>query len=298
MGGGSLMMGRGGERGAAGVVEFEFITVARNAVTPPLRSPTIQSIYYAPPLIPGPLPYFPPVSLPMMHHASQPLPFPLFDQWAPSWPAVPVFAKPPDPSWFAFPSNPHPPPRRRPYHRLEQTAASPSSSRAMHPHSSRTRAHPMRTQAPPALSALPALPISLPVPALERESCLYRFGFCASIYSAFSASAVSPSDPGSPMSTAAPLTPAPEFLHVVCNAPLLAPKPLPYRPPAFLDSFELPDPDEDLSHPPYTRSSSKRKRTRDGHDDLVGSSSTSKRRATESVFRGLNGLRSQRRFSK
>jgi len=114
----------------------------------------------------------------------------------------------------------------------------------------------------------------------------------------FSASAVSPSDPGSPMSTAAPPTPAPEFLHVVCNAPLLAPKPLPYRPPAFLDNFELPDPDEDLSHPPYTRSSSKRKRLQDAQDDLVATSSLSKRRATETVLRGLNGIRSQRRFSK
>jgi len=110
----------------------------------------------------------------MMHHASHPLPFPLFDQWVPSWPDVPTFAKPPDPSWFAHPSNPYPPPRRRPYHRLEQTTASPPSSRAMHSHSSRTRAHP---RAPPALSALPALPISLPIPALERECCLYRFGF-------------------------------------------------------------------------------------------------------------------------
>ncbi len=100
------------------------------------------------------------------------------------------------------------------------------------------------------------------------------------------------------MSTAAPPTPAPEFLHVVCNAPLLAPKPLPYRPPAFLDNFELPDPDEDLSHPPYTRSSSKRKRLQDAQDDLVATSSLSKRRATETVLRGLNGIRSQRRFSK
>jgi hypothetical protein len=234
----------------------------------------------------------------MMHHASHPLPFPLFDQWVPSWPDLSPFAKPPDPSWFACPSNPYPPPRRRPYHRLEQTAASPPSSRPIHSLSSRTRARPIRTRAPPALSTLPALPISLPMPALERECRLYRFGFLASIDSAFSASAVSPSDPGSPMSTAAPLTPAPEFLQVVCNAPLLAPKPLPYRPPAFLDSFELPDPDEDLSHPPYTRSSSKRKRARDGQDGLVDSPSTSsKRRATDSVFRGLNGPRSHRRFS-
>ena len=108
----------------------------------------------------------------MMHHASHPLPLPL---WVPSWPDVPAFAKPPDPSWFACPSNPYPPPRRRPYHRLEQTAASPPSSRAVHSHSSRARAH----RAPPALSALPALPISLPMPALERECRVHRFGMWA-----------------------------------------------------------------------------------------------------------------------
>ena len=237
-----------------------------------------------------------------MHHTPHPLSFPHLDQWAPSWPNVPTFTKPkPDPSWFAYPypSNPQSSPRRRPYPRLEHTAASPSSFRPTHTHSSRTRTYPTRTHAPPALSALPALPISLPMPALERESCLYRFGFCPQLTRGnLSAPTLSPSDSGSPMSTAAPPTPAPEFLHVVCNAPLLAPKPLPYRPPAFLDSFELPDPDEDLSHPPYTRSSSKRKRARDGQDDLVATSSTSKRRATETVFRGLNGLRSQRRFSK
>jgi len=214
----------------------------------------------------------------MMHHTSLPLSFPLLNQWTPSWPDVPTFVKP-DPSWFAYPhpSNPHSS-RRRPYPRLEQTVASPSTSRTLRFHSSsRARAHGLRSQAPPALSALPALPISLPMPALEPLT-----------------TSLSPSDPGSPMSTAAPLTPAPEFLHVVCDAPLLAPKPLPYRPPAFLDSFELPDPDEDLSHPPYTRSSSKRKRERESQDDPA-----SKRRvtATSTVFRGLNGLRSQRRLS-
>ncbi|KAI0295563.1 hypothetical protein BC826DRAFT_282881 [Russula brevipes] len=215
----------------------------------------------------------------MIHHSSHPLPFLHLDQWAPSWPPVPAIAKP-DPSWFACPPNPHSS-RRRPYTRLEPTVASPSTSRPLHSHASRVRARPLRAQQvmPPAFTALPALPISLPIPALEPTT-------------------VSPSDPGSPMSTAAPFTPAPEFLHVVCNAPLLAPKPLPYRPPAFLDSFELPDPDEDLSHPPYTRSSSKRKRARDGEDDCAPSSSVSKRRVTESVFRGLNGPRSQRRFSK
>ncbi|KAH9997494.1 hypothetical protein BJV77DRAFT_1065119 [Russula vinacea] len=147
------------------------------------------------------------------------------------------------------------PPRRRPYFRLEQTVASSSTSRPLHPYSSRARVHPQPLRAQVA-SGLPALPM----PGLEPST-------------------LSPSDPGSPMSTAAPPTPAPEFLHVVCNAPLLAPKPLPYRPPAFLDNFELPDPDEDLSHPPYTRSSSKRKRTQDGQDDLAATS-FSKRRAS------------------
>ncbi|KAI0035742.1 hypothetical protein K488DRAFT_82778 [Vararia minispora EC-137] len=76
--------------------------------------------------------------------------------------------------------------------------------------------------------------------------------------------ASSPSEPGSPMSTLAPPTPGLEFVHVVCNAPLLAPKPLPYRPPAFLDGFDLPDPDADLSRVPYSSSATarcKRKRS-------------------------------------
>lgn len=243
--------------------------------TPPFRFPTTRLC--RPSYTPRE-PSFPPfplsLSLPiMMYHSSHPIPSSLA-QWSPSWQDVPAFAKP-DPSWFDYPSNPHSS-RRRPHNTV-------ATSRPLHPHSSRTRAHPhphpLRVQVAPALSALPVLPISLPIPELEPST-------------------VSPSDPGSPMSTAAPPTPAPEFLHVVCNAPLLAPKPLPYRPPAFIDNFELPDPDEDLSHPPYTRSSSKRKRAQDAQDDLATASSVSKRRTTETVLRGLNGIRSQRRFSK
>jgi len=58
--------------------------------------------------------------------------------------------------------------------------------------------------------------------------------------------------------------PQPRTTHVVCNAPLVAPIPLPYHSPTFLQ-FELPDIDEDLSHPPYTRRAValKRKRTED-----------------------------------
>ncbi|KAF5391895.1 hypothetical protein D9757_001775 [Collybiopsis confluens] len=52
----------------------------------------------------------------------------------------------------------------------------------------------------------------------------------------------------------------PPSLHVICNAPLIAPKPLPYHSPTFLKFELLPDLDEDLSHPPYTQRPSKRKR--------------------------------------
>lgn len=48
-------------------------------------------------------------------------------------------------------------------------------------------------------------------------------------------------------------------MHVVCTAPLVAPKPLPYHSPTFLQ-FDLPDDDEDLSHPPYVSRPHKRKR--------------------------------------
>ncbi|KAI5900236.1 uncharacterized protein SCHCODRAFT_02710127 [Schizophyllum commune H4-8] len=47
---------------------------------------------------------------------------------------------------------------------------------------------------------------------------------------------------------------------VICNAPLVAPRPLPYHSPTFLQFDLLPDVDEDLSHPPYTKRASKRKR--------------------------------------
>ncbi|VDC05977.1 unnamed protein product [Peniophora sp. CBMAI 1063] len=95
-----------------------------------------------------------------------------------------------------------------------------------------------------------------------------------------------PSEPGSPAQ--APPTPNPPVAHVVCNVPLRAPKPLPYRPPAFLNSFELPDPDADLSRPPYTcAAGSKRKRCDEAlqneptDTDDRSSGYTGKRRATE-----------------
>ncbi|KAI0053832.1 hypothetical protein FA95DRAFT_1568200 [Auriscalpium vulgare] len=139
----------------------------------------------------------------------------------------------------------------------------------------------------PPLRQLPALhvPVYFPVPELDPPS--------------------SPSDLGSPTSTLAPPTPTPEFVHVVCNAPLLAPKPLPYRSPAFLDSLVLPDIDEDLSHSPCTPSArSKRKRARDDpdHDPAAAAPAPPKRRATDPALRNphalpRHGLVSQRRRS-
>ncbi|KAF8136094.1 hypothetical protein EV363DRAFT_720197 [Boletus edulis] len=61
-------------------------------------------------------------------------------------------------------------------------------------------------------------------------------------------------------------SPSPDTIHVVCNVPLIAPRPLPYHSPTFLQ-FDLPDTDEDLSHPPYTHRPSKRKRDNNDNDD-------------------------------
>ncbi|KAF9016103.1 hypothetical protein BDZ89DRAFT_1166432 [Hymenopellis radicata] len=44
----------------------------------------------------------------------------------------------------------------------------------------------------------------------------------------------------------------PAVTYVVCTAPLVAPKPLPFHSPTFLQFTHLPDLDQDLSHPPYT----------------------------------------------
>jgi hypothetical protein len=58
-----------------------------------------------------------------------------------------------------------------------------------------------------------------------------------------------------------PSPPPSQYTHVVCDVPLVVPKPRPYRSLTPID-FDLPSEDQDLSHPPYTtRSCSKRKRT-------------------------------------
>ncbi|KAF7295313.1 hypothetical protein MIND_01070600 [Mycena indigotica] len=72
---------------------------------------------------------------------------------------------------------------------------------------------------------------------------------------------------------------SPPPTHVVCNAPLVAPIPLPYHSPKFLQFDLLPDIDEDLSHPPYTTRSRtaalKRKRA---EDETINSRQFQKRR--------------------
>ncbi|KAJ8093166.1 hypothetical protein PM082_020651 [Marasmius tenuissimus] len=85
------------------------------------------------------------------------------------------------------------------------------------------------------------------------------------------------SDAGSSASSEASITPPlppprppQQPLHVICNAPIIAPKPLPYHSPTFLKFELLPDIEEDLSHPPYTQRPSKRKREHgDNSDEFV-----------------------------
>ncbi|KAI0736940.1 hypothetical protein C8Q72DRAFT_879354 [Fomitopsis betulina] len=74
-----------------------------------------------------------------------------------------------------------------------------------------------------------------------------------------------PSDSSSVLSWDTTPSPAPVQppRQVTCNAPLVAPVPLPYHSPFFLQYDDLPDLDEDLSHAPYTRRPPKRKRSFD-----------------------------------
>lgn len=72
-------------------------------------------------------------------------------------------------------------------------------------------------------------------------------------------------------------SPSPQHLNVVCNVPIVVPKPRPYRSLANLQfQFDLPSEDQDLSHPPYctSRSAAKRKRSDDDDDGGDGFSST------------------------
>ncbi|KAF9789846.1 hypothetical protein BJ322DRAFT_1044553 [Thelephora terrestris] len=81
-------------------------------------------------------------------------------------------------------------------------------------------------------------------------------------------------------------SPSSQYLNVVCNVPIVVPKPRPYRSLANLQlQFDLPSEDQDLSHPPYCtpRSVTKRKRTDDDDDadDRVSPTSPSADRASK-----------------
>lgn len=91
--------------------------------------------------------------------------------------------------------------------------------------------------------------------------------------------AVPPSPTDSCASSALAATPPPvanthlDAVHVVCAVPLLAPRPLPFHSPRFLQFDDLPDQSEDLSHPPYVSRPSKRKHTDDAaREDAHGPS--------------------------
>jgi hypothetical protein len=83
--------------------------------------------------------------------------------------------------------------------------------------------------------------------------------------------------------------------HVVCTAPLVAPVPVPRaRPPLF--ECELPDIDEDLSHPPYIRRPGKRKRVaideEDAESNPMHTPHPLKRRAVAIAVTPLSPVRS------
>lgn len=62
-----------------------------------------------------------------------------------------------------------------------------------------------------------------------------------------------------------------QHLNVVCNVPIVVPKPRPYRSLANLQfQFDLPSEDQDLSHPPYCTSRSAAKRKRNDDDGDIG----------------------------
>ncbi|KAI0637095.1 hypothetical protein C8Q77DRAFT_1071307 [Trametes polyzona] len=95
---------------------------------------------------------------------------------------------------------------------------------------------------------------------------------------------VARSDTSSAISRDSDLSPSPEVAEVVCNAPLVAPVPLPYHSPTFL-MYDLPDEDEDLSHPPYTHRPHKRKRAREESEDSDDSDSRLEGQSADAQYR-------------
>jgi len=101
-----------------------------------------------------------------------------------------------------------------------------------------------------------------------------------------------PSSPSDASSSTSPSA-SPAFVHAVCNAPLVAPVPLPYHSPTFLQ-FDLPDDDEDLSHPPYVSRPHKRKRSEaesEEDSDMVAPGSVKRRLGAPPIPASVNMAR-------
>ncbi|KAI0831171.1 hypothetical protein BC628DRAFT_1415712 [Trametes gibbosa] len=165
---------------------------------------------------------------------------------------------------FALRDLPAPPRHTAPYLPPPPYAPSPSH----HPFSWHSQAHHSALFAGPLApsswtNAGPSIPTSL-WPAGPPDFLLPFHRYPTKPYdtSAGFALALARSDTSSATSRDSDLSPSPEVAEVVCNAPLVAPVPLPYHSPTFL-MYDLPDEDEDLSHPPYTHRPHKRKRTRE-----------------------------------
>ncbi|KAI0705847.1 hypothetical protein BC835DRAFT_347454 [Cytidiella melzeri] len=123
------------------------------------------------------------------------------------------------------------------------------------------------------VAAFPSMAFSAPAypcPPVQLPLQQYAIPPLAAIHNTRCAAISSPSVMSDTDASPKP-SPDPQFVHVVCNAPLLAPKPLPYHSPTFLQ-FDLPDDDEDLSHPPYVSRPHKRKRAED--EDEAADSAT------------------------
>ncbi|KAF9262127.1 hypothetical protein L218DRAFT_447077 [Marasmius fiardii PR-910] len=111
----------------------------------------------------------------------------------------------------------------------------------------------------------------------HQQSCSFWNSILLSPYLPHRPSSPQSDAGSSPSTSTASITPPlppprrpQQALHVICNAPIIAPKPLPYHSPTFLKFELLPDIEEDLSHPPYTQRPSKRKRENsDNSDDFV-----------------------------
>ncbi|KAJ3483342.1 hypothetical protein NLI96_g6394 [Meripilus lineatus] len=123
----------------------------------------------------------------------------------------------------------------------------------------------------PAIPFAPAIPDShwpLPLP-LDISATLQplpREGLSSPANTSIAGSNTPHSEPYSPVTSESDPTPSPDIVHAVCNAPIIAPIPLPYHSPTFLQ-FDLPDDDEDLSHPPYFSRPHKRKRQEEDPED-------------------------------